>query len=50
MFTKTVKNALSILVYNELKDMHGESQEVVYSYRGTKVEISEEQISEMVKM
>ncbi len=46
---KRFKNALSMLGYEELKEMQGESQEVVCNYCGSKVEISEEEISEMAK-
>jgi len=46
---KRFKNALSMLGYEELKEMEEESQEVVCNYCGTRIEISKEEISEMAE-
>ncbi|PKD42506.1 Hsp33 family molecular chaperone HslO [Rhodohalobacter barkolensis] len=46
---KRFKNALSMLGYEDLKEMEGESQEVVCNYCGTKMEISKEEIAEMAE-
>ncbi len=46
---KRFKNALSMLGYEDLKEMEGESQEVVCNYCGSKIEISKEEISKMTE-
>jgi molecular chaperone Hsp33 len=46
---KRFKNALSMLGYEELKEMTGESQEVVCHYCGTRHTISEHEIEEMAE-
>lgn len=46
---KKFKNALSMLSYEELKDMEGESQEVVCHYCGSRLTVSESEIHQIVK-
>ncbi len=46
---KKFKNALSMLSYEELKDMEGESQEVVCHYCGNRLTVSESEIHQIVK-
>lgn len=46
---KRFKNALSMLGYEDLKEMEGESQEVVCNYCGDKMTISQEEIKKLVK-
>lgn len=43
------KNALSMLSYEDLKEMKGESQEVVCHYCGSKLMVSEEEIGSMAE-
>lgn len=43
------KNALSMLSYDDLKDMKGESQEIVCHYCGNKLLVSEEEIGSMAE-
>ena len=46
---KRFKNALSMLGYEDLKEMEGESQEVVCNYCGDKMTIPQEEIKKLVK-
>lgn len=46
---KRFKNALSMLSYEELKDMKDESQEVVCHYCGNSLTISKEEIQDLVE-
>ncbi|MEX1261830.1 MAG: Hsp33 family molecular chaperone HslO [Balneolaceae bacterium] len=46
---KKFKNALSMLSYEELKDMEGESQEVVCHYCGNRLTVSKSEIHQIVK-
>ena len=46
---KRFKNALSMLGYEDLKEMEGESQEVVCNYCGSRIEISKDEIREMAE-
>lgn len=46
---KRFKNALTLLSYDELKDMKGESQEMVCHYCGKKHIVSEKEIEQIVK-
>ena len=46
---KRFKNALSMLGYEDLKEMEGESQEVVCNYCGDKMTIPREEIRKLVK-
>ncbi|MEX0647349.1 MAG: Hsp33 family molecular chaperone HslO [Balneolaceae bacterium] len=44
------KNALSMLSYEDLKDMKGESQEIVCHYCGNKLMVSEQEIGVIAEM
>lgn len=46
---KRFKNALSMLSYEDLKEMEGESQEVVCHYCGNSLTVSKNEIHELVK-
>jgi len=46
---KRFRNALSMLSYDDLKDMKGESQEIVCHYCGNSLSISKEEIHEMAE-
>lgn len=46
---KRFKNALSMLSYEDLKDMEGESQEVVCHYCGNSLSISKQEIHELAE-
>lgn len=46
---KRFRNALSMLSYEDLKEMEGESQEVVCHYCNTKYEISKSDLREIIK-
>lgn len=43
------KNALSMLSYEDLKDMKGESQEIVCHYCGNKLTLTEQEISDIAE-
>lgn len=43
------KNALSLLSYDDLKEMEGESQEIVCHYCGSKYEISKNDLRDIIK-
>jgi len=43
------KNALSLLSYDDLKEMEGESQEIVCHYCGSKYEISKNDLHDIIK-
>lgn len=43
------KNALSLLSYDDLKEMEGESQEIVCHYCGTRYEISKNDLRDIIK-
>lgn len=46
---KRFKNALSMLSYDDLKELDGESQEVVCHYCGNKMTVSEEEIHQLAE-
>jgi len=46
---KRFKNALSMLSYEDLKDMEGESQEVVCHYCGNSLTIPKQEIHELAE-
>jgi molecular chaperone Hsp33 len=46
---KRFKNALSLLGYDDLKEMEGESQEIVCHYCGSKYEISKSDLADIIK-